>query len=89
MKITPIGERVVIKQIKGEEKTASGIYIPKEEDKKQGIVEEVGQFKDGSSLPLRKGDRVVFTGYGNEEIEINKQKYVIIEFKDIVARLEE
>ena len=60
MKIKPLGERVLIKTEKNkEEKTKSGIYLPKsEEDKKQGIIEGVGVSKDGKGLPINKGDKV-------------------------------
>ena len=88
MKLKPIGERVIVKPIKGEEKTKSGIYLPKSEDKKEGIVEAVGSFKDGKELPLKKGDHIMYSGYSQEEIEFNGEKYLIIEFKDVIAKLE-
>jgi chaperonin GroES len=75
--------------MKSEEKTKSGLYLPKgTEEKKQGIVEEVGQDKEGKPLPLKKGDRIIYSGYSSEEIELNGEKYLIIEFKDIAAKLE-
>ncbi len=89
MKIKPIGERVVLKPIPKEEKTKSGIYLPKSEDKKEGIVESAGTFKDGKELPLKKGDHIMYSGYSQEEIEFNGEKYLIIDFKDVVAKLEE
>jgi chaperonin GroES len=91
MKIKPIGERVLIRIEKPkEEKTKSGIYLPKsDEEKKQGVIEEVGMNKEGKTLPLNKGDKVLYSGYGHEEIEIENEKYVIVEFKDIIAKLEE
>jgi chaperonin GroES len=91
MKIKPIGERVLIRIEKPkEEKTKSGIYLPKsDEEKKQGIIEEVGINKDGKLLPLNKGDKVLYSGYSHEEIEIGNEKYVIVEFKDIIAKLED
>jgi chaperonin GroES len=91
MKIKPLGERVLIKTEKNkEEKTKSGIYLPKsDEDKKQGIIEEVGESKDGKGLPINKGDKVLYSGYSHEEIEIGSEKYVIVEFKDIIAKLED
>ena len=90
MNLTPIGERVVLRPVKAEEKTKSGIYLPKDaEEKKQGIIEEVGQFKDNKPLPLKKGDKVIYAGYSSEEFEIDKEKYLIIEFKDIIAKFEE
>jgi len=91
MKIKPIGERVLIKPIKAEEKTVGGIYIPEEakEEKKYAVVEEVGKTKDGKDLPLRKGEKVLYGGYSSDEFEINNEKYLIIDFKDILAIMEE
>lgn len=90
MKLTPIGERVVLKPIKTEEKTKSGIYLPKDnEEKKQGIVQDVGTLKDGSRIPLHHGDRVLYAGYSQEEFELNGEKVIVVEFKDIIAKFEE
>lgn len=89
MKLTPIGERVVLKPLEREEKTKSGIYIPKSEDRKEGIVESVGTLKNGSPIPLNKGDRVLYGGYSSEEMEINSEKFLIIDYKDILARIQE
>ncbi|MEM3405899.1 MAG: co-chaperone GroES [Candidatus Pacearchaeota archaeon] len=91
MKIQPIGERVLLKiEKQKEEKTKSGLYLPKsDEDKKEGIVMEVGKDKEGKDLPLKKGDKVLYSGYSNEEIEIDNEKYVIVEFKDIIAKVED
>ena len=89
MRLKPIGERVVLKTIEAaEEKTASGIYLPKSEEKKQGEVVEVGTYKDGTPLPLKKGDMILYGGYSSEEFEIHGKKHLIIEFKDVVARME-
>ena len=89
MNVKPIGERVLIKPIKAEEKTKGGIFIPEEarEDKKQAIVEEVGILKEGA-MPLKKGDRILYGGYSSDEFMIDGVKYLIIEFKDILARIE-
>ena len=89
MKLIPMGERVVLKPVEAEEKTKSGLYLPKSEDKKQGIVVEVGSLKDGSLIPLKKGDKVIYGGYSSEEYEMNGEKLLIIEFKDVIAKLEE
>ena len=92
MKITikPIGERVLIKQIKAEGKTAGGIYIPDEakEEKKEGIVEAVGTTKEGKDLPLQKGDKIIYGGYSSDEFKSENEKFLIIEFKDILAKIE-
>jgi len=88
MRLTPLGERVVLKPIEGEEKTKSGIYLPKSEEKKEGIVVEVGMMKDGRLIPLKRGDRVIYGGFSSEEFEIEGEKHLIIEYKDILARIE-
>ena len=91
MEIKPIGERVLIRPVKAEEKTEKGIYLPDEsrDEKKEAVVLEVGKTKDGKDLPLSKGDRVLYGGYSSDEFEINGEKYIIIDFKDILAKIEE
>ena len=87
MKLIPIGERVVIKSIQSDGKTKSGIYLPKSEDKKQGIIVELGAFKENISLKV--GDKILYGGYSSEEFEVEGEKYLIIELKDILAKFEE
>lgn len=90
MNITPLGERVLLKPLKKEERTKSGLYIPESarEERKEAEVIAVGTTKEGKELPLKKGDKVLYGGYSNEEFEINNEKYVLIEFKDILAKFE-
>jgi len=90
MNIKPLGERVLLKQKEKQEKTAGGIYIPDaaKEEKKEGTVVAVGTFKDGKELPLKKGDIIIYGGYSSEEFEVNGEKFLLIEFKDILAKLE-
>ena len=90
MNITPMGERILLKQLKQtEERTKSGLYLPKSKDeKKEGTVVAVGTTREGALLPLKKGDRIIYGGYSSEEIEIDGEKHLIIEFKDVVARVE-
>jgi len=90
MKITPMGARVLINPKETEEKTAGGIYIPEtaKENKKEGTVVSVGTDKDGKELPLKKGDRIMYGGYSSEEFEVGDKKFVIVEFKDVIAKLE-
>ncbi len=90
MNIKPLGERVLLKPITKEEKTKGGLYIPESarEERKEGIVEAAGTFADSKDLPLKKGDHVLYGGYSADEIEINNQKYVFVEYKNILAKLE-
>jgi len=90
MKITPLGERVLIQQIsQTEERTKSGLYIPKSnEEKKEGIVVSVGTLNNSQPIPLKQGDKVIYGGYSSEEIELEGKKHLIVELKDIVAKIE-
>ncbi len=89
MNIQPIGQRILITPIQQQEKTASGIYLPTndKEKKKEGIVEQVGTDEHGKPLPLQKGDHILYGGYSNEEFEFNNKTYVIIEYKDVLAKV--
>lgn len=88
MTIEPIGERVLLIPHKEAEKTKAGIYLPDEaREKKQGIVHAVGQLKDGKPIPLSKGDKVLYGGYSNEEFEYEGNEYVVVEYKDVLARI--
>ena len=87
MIIRPIGERVLLKHQKKEEVTKGGIYIPEsaQKENKEGTVIAVGTFEDGKELPLKKGDQVIYGGYQSDEIEIDGEKYLFVDFKDILA----
>ena len=89
MKIKPIGKRVLIKPVKEEERTKSGIYIPEsaKEKKKQGIVVEIGTVDD-KEFPIKKGDVILYSGYSSEELDFDGEKYLIIESKDVIAKIE-
>jgi len=87
--IEPIGERVLLKPIKEAERTKSGIYIPEaaQEKKKEGEVVAVGVRPDNKEFPVKKGDRVLYGGYSHDEIELENETFVIVELKDIAARI--
>ena len=86
-----MGERVLIKPTKKEEKTSGGIYIPDsaKDEKKEGIVVAVGKLEDGKPIPLEKGDRIRYGGYSSDDFELNGEKYLILDYKDILAKLGE
>jgi len=89
MRIKPIGKRVLIKPVKEEEKTRGGIFIPEtaKEKKKQGIVVEIGNI-DEKEISIKKGDLILYAGYSSEEMEVDGEKYLILDSKDIIAKLE-
>jgi chaperonin GroES len=91
MNIKPVGERVLIKPIKEEEVTSGGIYIPEsaQKEKKEGNIVAVGTYEDGKELPVKKGDHVIYGGFQSDEMEMDGEKYLFIDFKDVLAIVEE
>ncbi len=94
-KIKPLSDRVLIEPMSKEEKTKSGIYIPETADKErpeQGRVLAVGpgKFDDGKLIKpsVKKGDVVIFTKYGPNEIKVGGKEYLIAREDDILAILE-
>lgn len=91
MNIRPLADRVLIEPISVEEKTESGIILPdtaSKEKPEQGKVVAVGPGKKGKALEIKKGDIVLFTKYGPNEIKINNKEYLIAKEEDILAVLE-
>ena len=58
------------------------------EERKEGEVVAVGYYKDGTELPLKPGDKILYGGYSSEDIEIDGEKHIFIDFKDILAKIE-
>ena len=95
MKIKPLGDRVLIEPIR-EEKKKGGIILPDTIDKERpekGKIVAVGEGKrdkDGKLMPLsvKKGDKVLFTKYGPNEIKIEDIEYLIAREEDILAVIE-
>ena len=93
MKIEPLYDKVVIKPLDEEEVTASGIVLPDTVDKEkpmQGKVIAVGPGKrldSGTVAPVsvKVGDKVLFTKYAPDEIEIDKEEYLVMEEDKILG----
>ncbi len=94
MKIKPLSDKVVIKTLEAEQKTASGIVIPDTAKEKpaQGEVVAIGpgKIKDGKSLSMtvKIGDRVLYSKYSPQEVKVNGVEYLIISEEDILAVIE-
>jgi chaperonin GroES len=75
MKVKPLGNRILVKQMTTEEVTASGIVLPASADKEkktQGTVMALGNGDDIAKLGLKIGDVVVFGKYAGDEIEVDE-----------------
>jgi chaperonin GroES len=92
MKLTPLGDRVLVKRSEAEERTAGGIVLPDtaKEKPKQGVVEAVGSGRtldngERVALTVKKGDTVLFTSYAGNEVTIDGQEYLLMREEDILA----
>jgi chaperonin GroES len=95
VKVKPLGEKVLIKRLEPEEKTAGGIVLPEtaKEKPKQGRVIELGEGRllesgERAKTSLKKGDRVIFTSYAGTEVKIEGEEYLLMSQEDILAVLE-
>ena len=93
-KIRPLEDRVVIKQIEAEEKTAGGIVLPDtaKEKPQRGKVTAVGPgrlLKNGSRATpgLRVGDQVLFGKYAGTEVTVNEVEFKILRESEILAKV--
>ncbi|HBG10423.1 MAG: co-chaperone GroES [Limnochordia bacterium] len=95
MNIKPLGDRIVLKVVEAEEKTASGIVLPDtaKEKPQQGKVLAVGPGKysdDGKLLPMsvKEGDTVLFAKYAGTEIKYKGEELLILRESDLLAIVE-
>jgi len=89
MKIRPLGDRVVIKRIEAEEKTASGIVLPGQAKEKPQIAQVIEiPAKVDAEFPLKVGDRVIFKQYSGSEVKIGEDTYTVIDLEHILAIVE-
>jgi len=88
MNIKPLGNRIVVKPVKQENKTEAGFYLPDtacKDKPQQGEVIAVGPDFKG----VKKGDKIIFAKYGGTEIKIKEDEYLVLGEDDVLAVLEE
>ena len=90
MTLKPLFDRVVIKAIETEERTASGIVLPGSAQEKPQLAEviAVGPGTDETKMVVKVGDKVVYSKYAGSEIKIDNKEVVIIRQTDILAVVE-
>lgn len=96
MNIKPLGDRVLVKPIKEEEVTKSGIVLPDTVDKEkkmEGEVVAVGPGKildsgERAKMEVKVGDKVIFEKWGGEEVKMGKEEYKILSAEKILAIVE-
>ena len=94
MKLVPLFDRVVLKQLVAEETTKSGIVLPGQAKEKPQQAEVVavgpGGVVDGkeSTMQVKAGDKVIYSKYSGTEVEVDDEKYVVVKQNDILAVIE-
>jgi len=95
MSVKPLEDRILIKQLDREEKTASGIYLPESATEKpmQGQVIAMGPGKlldsgERATLAVKEGDVVVFGKYSGTEIEIKGVTHLIVRESELLGMIE-
>ncbi len=87
MKIRPIGERVVIKKVEAEQKTASGIVLTSAAQEKPQLA-EVLEIPENTEVEIKVGDKVVYKQYSGTEVKIGEVTYIVIDIENILAVVE-
>lgn len=95
LKIRPLGEKVLVKRLEAESKTAGGIVLPDtaKEKPKRGVVQAIGDGKlldsgERSKLQVTKGNEVLFSSYSGTEIKVDGEEFLIMDEGDILAIIE-
>ncbi len=91
MKLVPLADRVVLKQLEAEEKTKGGIILPESGKEKPQQAEVVavgpGGVVDGKEIKMevKKGDQVIYSKYAGTEVKLDDVEYIIVKQSDILA----
>lgn len=94
MKLVPLGDRVVLKQLVAEETTKSGIVLPGQAKEKPQQAEVIavgpGGVVDGKEITMqvKVGDKVIYSKYSGTDVELEEEKFVVVKQNDILAVIE-
>ena len=90
--LTPLEDKIIVKQAEAETQTASGLFIPDNATPQQGEVLAVGPGRRndaGERIPVdvKVGDKVLYSKYGGTEVHYQGEDYLIVSARDILAIL--
>ena len=95
MGFRPLHDRVLVRRVEAEEKSAGGIIIPDtaKEKPQEGRVVAVGsgRWENGQKIELevKVGDRVIFSKYAGTEVKVDDKEYLILRESDVLAIVEQ
>ena len=94
MKLVPLGDRVVLKQVEAEETTKSGLILTTSAQEKPQEAEVIavgpGGMVDGKevNMQVKPGDKVIYSKYAGNEVKLEGEEYIIVRQNDILAVVE-
>lgn len=96
LNLRPLGDRVIVEPLEGEEQTASGILLPEtaKEKPQQGLIVAAGPGRrddDGKvvNMDVKLNDKVLYAKYAGTEIKVSGKKLLILKEADILAVVED
>lgn len=95
MKLIPLGDKVVLKQLEAEETTKSGIVLPGQAKEKPQQAEVIavgpGGVIDGKevAMQVKVGDKVICSKYSGTEVKLGNEEYTVVRQNDIIAIVED
>lgn len=95
MKLVPLGDKVIIKQMDAEEKTKSGIVLPTQSKEKPQQAEVIAVGPGGEingnkvEMVLKVGDKVLYPKYSGTEVKFEEETYIVIKQSDVLAVVED
>ena len=95
MRLVPLGDKVVLKQLLAEETTKSGIVLPGQAKEKPQQAEVIavgpGGVVDGKevAMQVKVGDKVIYSKYAGTEVKLGEDEYIVVKQNDIVAIVED
>ncbi len=94
MKLSPLGDRVVLKQLEAEETTKSGIVLPGQGKEKPQQAEVIavgpGGMVDGKevAMQVKVGQKVIYSKYAGTEVKLEDEEFIIVKQNDVLAVIE-
>ena len=94
MKLSPLGDRIVLKQLEAEETTKSGIVLPGQSKEKPQQAEVIavgpGGVVDGKevAMQVKVGQKVIYSKYAGTEVKLDDEEFIIVKQNDVLAVVE-
>jgi chaperonin GroES len=92
MKLVPLGDKIVLKQLEAEETTKSGIVLPGQAKEKPQEAEVIAVGPGGNGkevvMQVKVGDKVIYSKYAGTDVELDGEEYIIVKQNDILAIVE-